>query len=115
VNPENNVKDTFYEVEDTKKIGVVYKIWRSNGPLRSKDWTAEFRLGIPDGGESFEVNEGEEFSLPFVDGRTGYIFVFDPKRDPKVQLEKLEIKFGDETKVLGLAKPDPVNENQTPL
>jgi len=106
VNPTNNVKDTFYEIEDTKKIGVVYKIWRSDGPLKSKDWTAEFRLDTPGGGESFEVNEGGEFSLPFTDGGAGYSFVFDPKRESKAQLEKLEIKFGNEVKVLGLSKPE---------
>jgi len=110
VNPDGR-QDTYYEIEDTRKQGTSYKLWRSADPFKSKDWTAEFRIETPDGGESFKVNEGGEFSLPFVEGGKGYTFMFDEKRAVAKTLENLEIRYGNETKVLGLAAPADKDEN----
>ncbi len=103
-NPTTNSEEEFYEIEDTKKPGVIHKMWRSDGPRRFLDWTAQFKLNTPDGGEAFEVPEGGEFSLPYKEGGKGYKFKLDNKRDTKQKkIERLDIEGADGVVPLGLA------------
>lgn len=105
-NPTTGIQEGFYEIEDTKKAGMVYKMWRSDGPKKFQDWSVTLKLNTPNGGANFVVTEGGEFSLPFKEGGKGYTFVLDAKRDPKqAKLTNLNIKTSTGVVPLGIAAP----------
>lgn len=110
-NPATNSEEEFFEIEDTKKDIPSYKLWRSDGPTNFLDWTVQLQLDTPNGGKAFEVSEGGVFSLPYKEGGKGYKFKLDPNRDPKLKkIERLEIEGKNGVVPLGLAPPEPVQE-----
>ena len=114
-NPTMKTEEEYYDIEDTKKAGVVLRMWRSDGPKRFHDWSVKFKLNTPNGGAAFVVPEGGEFSLPNKEGGKGYKIKLDPNRDPNLRkLKNIDIEGANGVVPLGLAppaEPEPIEDS----
>lgn len=104
-NPANSIDEDFYVIEDQKpsKNKQTYKLWYSDRSVYY-DWAAEFKLDTPDGGEPFVVQEGEEFSLPYKEGGTGYKLVAEKREGTEFGDPKIEMTVGETKKVITLGE-----------
>ncbi|MBK1789751.1 Amuc_1099 family pilus-like system protein [Persicirhabdus sediminis] len=97
-------KQTFQKVEDLSenKRGRIYEFGRK--PQLITDYTVEFRLNaLGKSGETFKIQEGERFSLPFRAKAKEKPYLLKSV-DPKAGIE-IEYKAGDEIKTINLNFP----------
>ncbi len=103
INPTTNREENFYLLKDLKpiKAGLQYKLWYSDRFIYY-EWSGMFKLNTPNGGESFIVEEGAEFSLPFREGGKGYKFLLREKHGEEFGEPNIEMTVDRVKKVVPL-------------